>query len=415
MSRFLESKIIQIQLGGCGNRLGCAYWNLVMNEHSISTKNGDYLGKDAGSDLDLAKSIFYEVNTVGLEAIRFRPACICVGTDQSDNVTEALADYDIDCVSRDQIVQLSGNNGDCSDVDVNPSQIVDAIRLDIERADHVGGFELLHSVTGKFTTNCTTNLMTSLKDNYPKKLMVNGCVFPSSSRPSRGLKKIGSLSLLKSLIEHSDGCFLYDNETLENVWTRSLMIDNVDLQDLNQLIAFHLSGISASYRLKGSLNKSLYSLVKNACPIEQMHFFLPSIAPILSQESRLYARGDILELTRNLFDRRNALFCPNSSKRVKYFGMSGVYRGYAASPWDIRREMYNLKERRNLVFSNSNFLYEHAVVSSTNLPCDIPITAAVAWSSSAITSIFKNSESQSEDNNEELIKMQELYEQCEMF
>ena len=69
-----------------------------------------------------------------------------------------------------------------------------------------------------------------------------------------------------------------DNEQIYKLCQDRLGITNPKYEDVNAVIADHLSSVTSSMRFGGSINKSLNDMAIELCPFPRIHFLQPSKA-----------------------------------------------------------------------------------------------------------------------------------------
>ncbi|KAL7675248.1 hypothetical protein ACOME3_001510 [Neoechinorhynchus agilis] len=373
---------IQLQIGGCGNRLGCQYWLALSEDHNINIGNGLYDGNNK-SDVLFADTAF-NINKYG----QYRPKCILIDNDKLrlDGIlseaglksffcedTKVLVKADTLCLDRDS-----------AETQISIEPILEVLRKELEINDFPCGLQLVHSASGSFTTKCVNALLPEIKNHYNKKFIMNAVVLPEIEPGGIGGCNFRMIPLFDSLINHSEGCFLYDNGALQLVWQSLRSSENTQLDNLNHLAATHLAGITASHRLPGPMNRSLRNLLNGIIMLTGMHFFIPSISPINCLTEKICCQGNVFDYTRQLFKLENSMLIANRHPSlIRHYSAAGVYRG-PVSPFEARRELENLIVKRPEVFpAESGFAFEHAFVSSSGDHGPLTMTAALNSNSCA--------------------------------
>ena len=154
-------EIITVQVGQCGNQIGCRFWELALKEHAAYNTRARY---------DEALSSFFQnVDTRsspparlpvgdGKDAIRALKARAVV-VDMEDGVTNELLSGPMRDVfdtkqfitGQDSGQSGSGNNWACGSRHYGPmyrDQLMEAVRRQAEDADSLQGFMLTHSLGG---------------------------------------------------------------------------------------------------------------------------------------------------------------------------------------------------------------------------------------------------------------------------
>ncbi|KAL7674611.1 hypothetical protein ACOME3_000888 [Neoechinorhynchus agilis] len=360
----VSGSMIQLQIGGCGNRLGSHYWLALSDEHNINTSTGRYEGSCL-NDLLFAETSF-NLNKQG----QYRPKCILIDNDKS-RVDGIIAEAGLQSFMCDNSIVVVKGDSMCVDRDwvetkISVEPIFDELRKELEINDYPCGLQLVHSASGAFTSRCTSELLLEIKNRFSKKFVMNAVVLPDIEPGSVGGGSFRMIPLFDSLINHSNGCILYDNRSLQSIW-HSLHCESIEMCSLNRLAAAHLSGMTATYRLPGPMNRTISSLMSGITIFPEMHFYAPSIAPMYSLSKNACCKGNVFDFTRRLFDIDNLMIeVTKHPNLIKYYASSCVYRG-VVSPFEARREIDNLISKRPETFPpDSGFIFEHAFVSIHN-------------------------------------------------
>lgn len=185
----MPREVITIQVGQCGNQVGCRFWDLVLREHAHVSKGVPIF--------DSALSSFFR----NVDARYTDPADIPVGSGRSQIrtlkarailvdmeegvvnslLTGPLADV-FDARQRITDVSGSGNNWAHGHHVYGPmyrESIEEQVRQAAERCDSLQAFFLLHSLGGGTGSGLGTFLLECLEDNFPEVFRFVACVSPS--------------------------------------------------------------------------------------------------------------------------------------------------------------------------------------------------------------------------------------------
>ena len=131
------------------------------------------------------------------------------------------------------------------------------------------------------------------------------------------LQPYNALLSVHQLVENSDMTMCIDNEALYDLTQRTLKIKAPAFEDLNNVVAQVMCGVSTSLRFPGQLNGDLRKLAMNLVPFprvwlsqchlplktftkinnEQLHFLMPSYAPFYDPKARAYQSENVNDLT----------------------------------------------------------------------------------------------------------------------
>jgi tubulin alpha len=149
-------------------------------------------------------------------------------------------------------------------------------------------------------------------------------------------------------LEHSDCCFIFDNEALYGICENNLNIDRPSHVNLNRFIAQVVSSITASLRFKGDLNVDLTEFQTNLVPYPRIHFPLTSYAPILSVEKGYHEQITAQDLTTSVFEPKNQMVKCDTTKG-KYMACCMLYRGDIVSK-DANKALNIIKQKSTVKF-----------------------------------------------------------------
>jgi len=138
-----------------------------------------------------------------------------------------------------------------------------------------------------------------------------------------------------------------DNEALYETSHR-LGYKMPEFENLNQIIATVMAGVSTSLRFPGQLNGDLRKLAMNLVPFPRLHFLAPSYAPIVAPGSRAFQSQSIPELTASMFDRKNMLVAMDPHQG-RYLTAATIYRGKINSK-DAEAAIGDVKQKNSASF-----------------------------------------------------------------
>ena len=145
-------------------------------------------------------------------------------------------------------------------------------------------------------------------------------------------------------MEHTDCCFLFDNEALYDICDRSLGIENPGYESINRLIAQAISSTTASLRFKGDLDVDLDEVRNNLVPYPRIHFPVISYAPIHAKDKIKNKVNTFDEFTGACFNSTNFMATINP-KRGKYMSCFLLARGDVASS-EVNMAIKHIKKNR---------------------------------------------------------------------
>jgi len=110
---------------------------------------------------------------------------------------------------------------------------------------------------------------------------------------------------MKELNEFSDQIFVYDNCALSKIVQNTLKSGTPKMQELNNVVALCMSGITSGMRFKGPLNADLRKMNQNLVPFKGLNLLCSSFAPLDSAESVSYRHVSVLDLAQQMLQRNN--------------------------------------------------------------------------------------------------------------
>ena len=307
----MPREIITVQVGQCGNQIGCRFWELALKEHAAYNTKARY---------DEALSSFFQnVDSRGVApvslpvgdgrgAIRALKARAVV-VDMEEGVTnELLSGHMRDVFDTKQFItgqSGSGNNWACGSHHYGPmyrDALLEAVRKQAEDADSLQGFMLLHSLGGGTGSGLGSYMLGALADEFPDVYRFAVSVFPSEDDDVVTSPYNATLACA-ALAEHADCAMPVENQALMDIVTsiydksdvntrRGSALTGVDTlgvevsgrggrpwDAMNGIAANLLLNLTAGARFDGALNVDINEVTTNLVPFPKMHFLLSSMSP----------------------------------------------------------------------------------------------------------------------------------------
>jgi len=375
-------EIITIHVGQCGNRIGQNFWEHISQEHNISpdgTHQGEYNLKLEKIDVyfdesfksrHIPRAVFVDLEPIPIEAVQasklgriFRPENFISGKNGASNLwakgyyTEGAGVIDT---------------------------IMDSVRQEVERADNVQGFQISHGLAGGTGCGLGCLIMDKLVDEYPATIQQTFSVFPSSVC-ANVIEPYNAIPFFSKSQNGTASIQILDNESLEKLCLRSskFMTSRPTYQDMNQLIASAMSGMTCSFRYPGQLNSNMLKYLTHLIPFPRMRFLMCSYAPISGVENRV---PTVENLVKEVFDPRNVT-CNVDTRQGHFITGAVSFRGIMSSS-EVEEEMH---AARNV--QSRNFL-EWIPDSLKSSICNVPPKgverdATFMINSTAINELFK--------------------------
>ncbi|XP_053542005.1 tubulin epsilon chain isoform X2 [Ictalurus punctatus] len=208
-----------IQVGQCGNQVGCRFWDLALREHAHVNKRGIY---------DEALSSFFrnvDPRRSGgapgsrITALKARAVLI----DMEEGVlSQVLCGPLQQLFSSTQLISNSygsGNNwavGHHTYGSVYREQIVDQIRQAAEHCDCLQCFFLIHSMGGGTGSGLGTCVLRLLEDEFPDVCRIVTAVYPSAEDDVI-TSPYNSVLAMRELTEHAHCVLPVENQSLMDI------------------------------------------------------------------------------------------------------------------------------------------------------------------------------------------------------
>uniref|UniRef100_A0A2R9AXR9 Tubulin beta chain n=1 Tax=Pan paniscus TaxID=9597 RepID=A0A2R9AXR9_PANPA len=369
-------EIVLTQTGQCGNRIGAKFWEVISDEHAIDsavTYHGD-------RHLLLKRINVYYNEASGS---RYVPRAVLIGLDP-DTLDSVRSGPFGQIFRPDNFSQSgAGNNwakGYYTEGAELTESVMDTVRREAESCDCLQGFQLAHSLGGGTGSGMGTLLLSKIQEEYPDRIINTFSVLPSLKVSDAVVEPYNAILSIYQLIENAHETFCIDNEALYNICSRTLQLPRPTYGDLNHLVSATMSGVTTCL-----LNADLRKLAMNMVPFPQLHFFMPSFAPLTSQGSRQYQALTVAELIQEVFDAKNMMSACDP-RHGCYLTVAAIFRGHMSMK-EVDEQMLNLQK------NSSHFAHRlpHNVKTAT---CDIPskgleISATGISNNTAIQELFK--------------------------
>ncbi|KAH6909280.1 beta-tubulin 2 tubb2 [Coprinopsis sp. MPI-PUGE-AT-0042] len=388
-------EIINIQasislVGQAGNQAGETFWQMLLAEHGLDNQ-GFYKGSDSDSAvlLQRAGTYFDEITSGG--ASRYVPRSVQIDL-EAGVLNKIRSGRNGSLFRPDTFINGepgAGNNwakGYYTEGAELVDSVLDVLRRQSESCDSLQGFQVLHSLGGGTGAGLGSLLLSKLREEFPDRMVSTFSIFPSPKVSETVVEPYNALLSINQLVENADLTFCIDNEALYDICVRTMKMSSPEFEQLNNVIARVMCGVSTSLRFPGQLNGDLRKLGMNLVPFPRLHFLMPSYSPISTTLDATYQSNSIPELTKALFDRKNMLVACDP-RFGRYLTAATIFRGKISS----REAEYAV---RDLQVKNSahfvEWIPDNVSVSLVTVPPVGQSQAATALcNSTAIQEVFK--------------------------
>ncbi|ETE72847.1 Tubulin epsilon chain, partial [Ophiophagus hannah] len=302
---------VVVQVGQCGNQIGCRFWDLALREHATVNKKGLYD--------EALSSFFRNVNTrTDGDNADISRGKICslkaraLLIDMEEGVVNEILQGPLREVfdSKQLITDVSGSGNNWA-VGHNVygcqyrEHIVEKLRKTAEHCDCLQCFFVIHSMGGGTGSGLGTFLLTVLEDEFPEVYRFVTSVYPSREDDVI-TSPYNSVLAMKELSEHADCVLPIENESLFDIVSKINQMTNSGklgssvkqsslvtssaggikhLQEkpfdaMNNIVANLLLNLTSSARFEGSLNMDLNEISMNLVPFPRLHYLVSSLTPL---------------------------------------------------------------------------------------------------------------------------------------
>ncbi|KAH9500749.1 hypothetical protein Btru_076386 [Bulinus truncatus] len=225
---------------------------------------------------------------------------------------------------------------------------LDRLRRIADECASLQGFFLFHSFGGSTGSGFCSLLLDKLRINYGRKGMMEFAIYPAPNISTAVVEPYNAILNTHASLEHSDCCFIFDNEACYDICRRNLDTERPTYTNLNRLIAQVLSAITSPLRFEGSLNTSLSEWQTNLVPYPRIHFPLVTYAPFVSAEKAYHESLYTSQLTSMCFEPANQMVKCNPNRGL-YMACTLLFRG-DVSPADVNSAIASIKAKRSIRF-----------------------------------------------------------------
>ncbi|KAJ7983674.1 hypothetical protein DPEC_G00374200 [Dallia pectoralis] len=359
---------VVVQVGQCGNQVGCRFWDLALREHAHVNKTGIY--DEALSsffrNVDSSRSDGGACDLIG-GRIRFLKARAVLVDMEEGVVNEILQGplrevFDSTHLITD--VSGSGNNwavGHWTYGSAYKEVIVDQLRKAAEHCDCLQSFFLIHSMGGGTGSGLGTCVLKLLEEEFPEVCRIVTSVYPSAEDDVI-TSPYNSVLAMRELTAHADCVLPLENQSLVDIVNKITHMSHngtsgsgvkkdtginsgqggvsgvgKPFDAMNNIIANLLLNITSSARFEGSLNMDLNEIAVNLVPFPRLHYLVSSLTP-------LYTLSDVNIPTRRL----DQMFTDAFSKDHQLIRADPKHSLYLACALMVRGNVQISDLRRNI-------------------------------------------------------------------
>eukprot|EP00397_Hematodinium_sp_SG-2012_P021702 GEMP01022440.1.p1 GENE.GEMP01022440.1~~GEMP01022440.1.p1 ORF type:complete len:508 (+),score=91.00 GEMP01022440.1:98-1621(+) len=309
-------EIIHLQVGKAGNAIGHEFWRDLCVEHKIDYETplseGRYTGKDGGDEQLHIDVFFNEGNAEGGKT-RYVPRCMLIDLNMMD--LQVITQTPLGSLYRpDNVIGNDEGSGNCyakafhTEGPDLADRVLDGVRKEVERCNCLQGIQFTHNLCGGTGSGLTGLLLKTLYDFLDKGskcILQSFCIVPSPGISDVLLEPYNAALVLEDLVEYCHQVFFFDNAALTDICQKTLEIEIPKMNDLNNIVARCMSGLTVSLRFPGILDADLRKIHSNIVPFKTAHFLITGFAPLTAASAAQYRKVSILDLTQQMISKGN--------------------------------------------------------------------------------------------------------------
>ncbi|XP_071964180.1 tubulin epsilon chain-like [Antedon mediterranea] len=346
---------IVIQVGQCGNQIGCRFWDLALQEHAQYRKRG--------SRDDSWNSFFMQSKSGNLsdnlsESIKARAVLV----DMEEGVINQLLKGPLaKLLDQKQLltdVSGAGNNWATGHLHFGAQyreRIEECVRRAAEQCDCLQCFFLFHSMGGGTGSGVGTSILSMLQDNYPDIYRFVTAVYPSAD-DDVVTSPYNAVLAMNQLTEHADCVLPFENQALMDI-TMKFGKEGKDKADknpydsMNDIVGKMLLNITSSSRFEGALNVDINEITTNLVPFPKLHYLVSSQTPLVQDGSSMPLRR-LDQLFTDVFLREHQMIKADPRNSM-YLSCALMCRGKIELS-DLRRNIDRLRPSLNFIHWNTD-------------------------------------------------------------
>lgn len=385
---------ITVQIGQCGNQIGCRFWDLALREHAYINKKGIY--DEAMStffrNVDTTKQAYDIPLGDGMQKIRsLRARAVLVDTEEGvvNEIIKGPLNEVFDHRQYVTDVSGAGNNwavGHMFYGNKYHDSIKELIRKNAELCDSLESFFVIHSMGGGTGSGLGTAVLKMLEDDYKDVHRFVVAVYPSADDDVI-TSPYNCVLAMNQLTQHADCVLPIDNQSLINIVNRvenatsgststtqsnaasarsrpstasasANIISSKEtmsaqkkcekpFDSMNNIVANMLLNLTSSTRFEGSLNVDLNEITMNLVPFPRLHYLISSLSPLyINEQVNLQVRG-IEQMFTDAFKKDNQLLQCDPKSNL-YLACALILRGKVHLS-DIRKNIEKLKNQLKFI------------------------------------------------------------------
>lgn len=381
---------IVVQVGQCGNQIGCRFWDLALHEHAAVNKQGTYdeslssFFRNVDNRYDDPADIALEEGRGKIKSLKARAVLV----DMEEGVVSEMMKgplrevFDFKQLLTD--VSGAGNNWAVG-YKMYGSQyrehLSDIIRRAAEFCDCLQCFFILHSMGGGTGSGVGTYILNLLSDEYPDVYRFVTAVYPSVDDDVI-TSPYNSVLAMRELTEKADCVLPIENQALVSIVNRinqaflpskpgkqiytgsngklesaltacglTKSAEEKPFDSMNNIVANLLLNLTSSARFEGSLNVDLNEITMNLVPFPRLHYLVSSQSPLFTSSDCNLPPRRLDQMFSDAFSKDYQLL-KSDPKHSLYLACALMVRGKVEVS-DMRRNIERLKPNLRFIHWNT--------------------------------------------------------------
>ncbi|XP_077990397.1 tubulin epsilon chain-like [Glandiceps talaboti] len=383
---------IVVQVGQCGNQIGCRFWDLALREHASLNKQGIFdeslssFFRNVDTRYDNPANLPMGSGRNKIKALKARAVIIDMEEGVVNDLLKGPLGDVFDCQQLITDVSGSGNNwavGHMTYGQQYREEIIETIRRAAEHCDCLQCFFVLHSMGGGTGSGVGTSVLGLLNDEYPDVYRFVTAVYPSAE-DDVVTSPYNSVLAMHQLTQHADCVLPIENQALVDICnkisqalppdkpgkrvmgsTGRVKADSAvtastggvvksseekPFDKMNNIVANLLLNMTSSARFEGSLNVDLNEITMNLVPFPQLHYLVSSLTPLYSLSDVKVPPRRLDQMFSDAFSKDHQLIKADP-KHSLYLACALMLRGNVEIS-DVRRNIERLKPSLKFIHWN---------------------------------------------------------------
>ncbi|XP_072041877.1 tubulin epsilon chain-like [Amphiura filiformis] len=389
---------IVIQVGQCGNQIGCRFWDLALREHAAHNKSGVY-DEALGSFFRNVDNRYEDLPNVDagdtktkIRSLKARAVMI----DMEEGVVNEMVKGSVGELfdHRQLITDVSGcgNNWAVGHKLYGVQyrdHIIECVRRAAEQCDCLQCFFIIHSMGGGTGSGVGTSILSVLEDEFPEIYRFVTAVYPSSDDDVI-TSPYNSVLAMHQLTEHADCVMPIENQALHDICHKinqafpsdkpgkrvamatvgkvttegslaagavksrggNASAEEKPFDRMNNIVANLLLNLTSSSRFEGNLNVDLNEISTNLVPFPKLHYLVASQTPLYAVSDMHMPPRRLDQMFTDAFSRDHQLIRADP-KNSLYLACGLICRGNLHVS-DIRRNIDRLRPSLRFIHWNTD-------------------------------------------------------------